>query len=94
MEEIGTEVRRCIEDADTNIVQTAINYSRDFKVNIICDDTYVLTPLVSHEANVYLTSSGKMIRVHGICEKMTAKEKQYLLLAHSFSGCDTVSSIF
>ena len=76
MQDSGTEFSRCIEDADKNIVQTAIDYSRDFKV-IKCDDTDVLTLLISHEADVYLTSSGKIIRVHGICEKMTAKEKQY-----------------
>ena len=48
-----------------------------------------------HEAKtVSLTAPGKPYLIDNILQTLTQFEKQYLLLSHSFSGCDTVSSIF
>ena len=55
----------------------------------------MLVLLLHHEAKtVSLTASGKTYLIDNILQKLTQFEKQYLLLSHSFFGCDTVSAIF
>lgn len=98
LRESDIEVRQSVEDADTLIVKTALEFSKNGVVNVITDDTDVLIVLVHHIATadntVYLTASGSSHDIESVYEKLTDKQKQCLLLTHSFSGCDTVSSIF
>ena len=62
--------------------------------NVICDDTDVMILLLHHKLKAYLTSSGKVQDINDIISKMSMNQLEFLLLAHSFSGCDTVSAIF
>ena len=83
------------EDADTLIAQVARdNIDDGHTVNVICDDTDVMILLLHHKIKAYLTSSGKVHDINDIISKMSMNQLEFLLLAHSFSGCDTVSAIF
>ena len=83
-------------DADTTLVQRAISFTgQGYSVTVTAGDAYVLVLLLHHETKaVSLTASGKTYLIDNILQKLTQFEKQYLLLSHSFSGCDTVSAIF
>ena len=63
-------------------------------VNVICDDTDVMILLLHHKIKAYLKSSGKVHDINNIISKMSKNLLEFLLLAHSFRCCDTVSAIF
>ena len=50
-----------------------------------------ITP--GHFPVILTTSKGRYL-ISDIQEKLTAEEKRYLMFAHAFTGCDTVSSVF
>ena len=85
------------EDADTLIVKTALDLSKTSTVNVIADDTDILVILLHHINNnrkpIYLTRKGRLIDMQELSGLLNEAQKQFLLLAYSFSGCDTVSAI-
>ena len=77
------------------IAQVAWNNIDDgHTVFVICDDTDVMILLLHHKIKAYLTSSGKVHDINYIISKMSMNQLEFLLLDHSFSGCDNVSVIF
>lgn len=94
----GIQVIMCDCDADTTIVKTVLECGSQGAVNVIADDTDILVSLVYHiksiDYPVYITSSNKIYDVKAIRDKLSHTQERYLLVAYSFSGCDTVSSIF
>ena len=68
-------------------------------VGVAAEDADILIILIHHfDINIHkeirtLTSKGHY-SVHEIVNNLTPDEKLWLLFCYSFSGCDTVSSIF
>ena len=100
-------VRRGTADADTVIVERALNYSKYSKTAVCCDDTDILVILIScyrrilHD--IYFNterkvkgSEGKRSRYWNIQEIVAANTdiKDCLLFGHAWAGCDTTSAIF
>ena len=69
-------------------------------VEVIADDTDIAILLLYHWNNVlfdiFLTSeaSKKTWSIRACCAKLLPSLKNVLPIIHSFSGCDTTSSIF
>ena len=95
---VGIHCQQAEADADTQLVQTAIDRSVYGRVNLIAADTGILVMLLHHRdklSNItYLTSDSKSHDVFQIASTMTDRQKKCILLAHAISGCDTVSYLF
>ncbi|CAG2201846.1 unnamed protein product [Mytilus edulis] len=98
-------VVHAFDDADLNIVQTAVSISEEQHVVVIGEDTDLLVLLcyhaMMHNKNVYFKSEPKQsiqkIRIWDI--KKTKKHLgeaicRLLPFIHAFSGCDTTSRVF
>ena len=89
----------CRDDADTTIVKESLQYSLLGNVGVVAEDADILIILIHHlDINIHkeiriLASKGHY-RVNEIVNNLTPDEKLCILFCHSFSGCDTVSSIF
>ena len=88
----------CRDDADTTIVKESLQYSFLRNVGVVAEDADILIILIHHfDINIHkeiriLTSKGHY-SVNEIVNNLTSDEKLWILFCHSFSGCDTVSSI-
>ena len=88
----------CRDDADTAIVKESLQYSLLGNVGIVGEEADILIILIHHFGiNIHkeirvLTSKGHY-SVNEIVNNLTSDEKLWILFCHSFSGCDTVSSI-
>ena len=92
-------VFRATDDADTMIVSKALNQSLVGDVEVKAEDTDILCLLVHHfnpeyHNNIILTTKWGIFSISEIVRQLDPKEREILLLIHSFSGCDTVSSLF
>ena len=100
LRESGITVVECEEDADTHIVGCALQLATaGANVNVIADDTDVALLLLYHweetMADITITSERAnetfdiktSIRSHPSCLK------PYLLVLHSYTGCDTTFAI-
>ena len=89
----------CTDDADTTIVKESLQYSLLGNVGVFAEDADILIILIHHfDINIHkeiriLTSKGHYSVIE-IVNNLTPDEKLWILFCHSFSGCDTVSSIF
>ena len=95
--QIGFKSEQARADADTCLVQKAIDLSIHGRVNLVAADTDILVMLLFHREKLnnitYLTSDSKSYDVWLIASTMTERQKSSLLV-HAVSGCDTVSSVF
>ena len=89
----------CGDDADTTIVKESLQYSLPGNVDVVAEDVDILIILIHlFYINIYkeiriLTSKGHY-SVNEIVNNLPPDEKLWILFCHSFSGCDTFSSIF
>ena len=95
MKNNGIGVVRCSHDADTQIVKAAVEYAHECPVEVKAEDTDISVMLVHHGANTknanFLTNSkGVSYNLKQIHAK---KHSEHLIFLHSFTGCDTVSTI-
>ena len=94
----GICVRQAVEDADTLVVKAALESTASGTVNVYADDTDIFIVLLHHISSakntIYLTAVGKKHNMQKFSETLSPKQAQSLLVAYSFTGCDTVSSIF
>ena len=94
----GVEVLLADDDADTLNVKTAVRYSLATDVEVRVEDTDVICLLVHHcltaNHNLYVTTKEGTYDIKRIRANLPSKQQELLLLSHSFSGCDTVSSIY
>ena len=94
----GIEVLIADDNADTLIVKTAIRHGQIKDVEVRAEDTDVLCLLIHHcltaKNKVFITTSDGAHSINKIRENLTDTELKHLLISHSFSGCDTVSSIY
>lgn len=101
-DESNIVVTQAVEDADSLIINTAINMSPShdsvFVVGEDIDLLVLLTGLARHHKNVYFRKPGKGKIVKKI---YSPRSLQYgdivadnILFLHAFSGCDTTPAIF
>ena len=96
----GNRVVECEEDADTQIVRCALELATTgVQVNVVADDTDVALLLLYHwnetMADITITSE-RTKATFGIKSSINSHSsllKQYLLVLHSWTGCDTTSAI-
>lgn len=103
-ERLGIEIHQSEEDADADIVRTALSKSSDFdQVFIIGEDVdllVLLNGLNSGETNVYFQkgSRGGSDCIQYPANSFTCGEMQIprgvVLFLHAISGCDTTSALF
>lgn len=95
-------VKQAVEDADTLIINTAIDMSSAFdSVIVIGEDVdllVLLTALASTHLNLYFLKPGKgkiMQQLYSI-QRLQAEKAiaENILFLHAFSGCDTTSAFF
>lgn len=94
----GMVVVNCDDDADTTIVETAIDKASDSTVLVVADDTDISILLLYH-----WRPEMEDILLHQECSGLTwsiqkaqnncIDIKEHLLFLHAFSGCDTTSAI-
>ena len=88
----------CCRDVDTTIVKESLQYSLLGNVGVVAEDADILIILIHHfDINIHkeiriLISKGHY-SFNEIVNNLTPDEKLWILFCHSFSGCDTVSSI-
>ena len=99
----GQAVHHSTGDADTMIIQCALQYaSEGSEVNVVADDTDVLVLLMHHwkpnMSNIYFLSEAgktfKIWRISDLVEQAGPIVTSNLLFLHAWSGCDTTSATF
>ena len=103
--EAGHSIKQCESDADTEIVDAALQFANHSKsVTVVADDTDILILLLhfwSYEmATIFLRSESKqqknmkLLNVSRIAEIMETRIRSNLLFIHAWGGCDTTSATF
>lgn len=97
----GFIIKQTIEDADTFIVNTAIDASKDYdSIVIVGEDVdllVILTALASSKHNIYFMkpSKGKIDqRIYSSTSFQYPDIADHILFLHAFIGCDTTSTFF
>ena len=95
--EHGIEVHVATDDAITMEASKALNLSLNEDVEVNAEDTDILCLLIHHfsenHTKIVMTTRNGSHSVSKIVNALDANIKPILLFIHSFSGCDTVSSI-
>ena len=95
--EHGIEVHVATDDADTMVANKTLNLSLNEDVEVKAEDTDILCLLVHHftenHNEIVMTTRNGSHSISKIVNALDANIKRILLFVHSFSGCDTVSSI-
>ena len=91
-------VIRCKDDADTKVVETALDLAETRMVRVKAEDTDILVLLISHHNKsthhpVYFDCKKGCFNINDIAEALPARQKKYLLVCHAFTGCDTTSGL-
>ena len=103
MEKDGQVVHQSPGDADTMIVQCALQYAIEGReVNVVADDTDVLVLLMYHwkqnMATIYfLSEAGKNLKIWSISDLVRQTGPivtSYLLFLHAWSVSDTTSATY
>ena len=91
------EVHLATDDADTMVASKALNLSFTEDVEVKAEDTDILCLLIHHftenHNEIVMTTRNGSHSISKIVNALDANIKHILLFVHSFSGCDTVSSI-
>ena len=90
----GIEVHVATDDADTMIVSKALNLSLQSEVEIKAEDTDILCLLIHHDNDIVMTTRSDSHSIGNIVNALDPTQKELLLFIHSFSGSDTVRSIY
>ena len=92
---LGVKTIHANDDADLSIAQTAIAKARDIPMNVICEDTDVICLLWHYfdrnDHNIEVSTSD---RIWELTKLVNTGSQDYILLAHTFLGCDTTSRIY
>ena len=95
--EHGIEVHVATDYADTMVASKALNLSFNEDVKVKAEDTDILCLLIHHftenHNEIVMTTRNGSHSISKIVNALDANIKRILLFVHSFSGCDTVSSI-
>jgi hypothetical protein len=105
----GHTVRQAVGDADTDIVQAALEVAALKQVvTVVADDTDVLVLLVYHfqpsMADIYMSSpskqqgsnwtGSKLVSIRNVQKNIGCTAVKELLVVHALTGCDTTSALF
>ena len=95
----GIDTLCCIDDADTTIVRSALDQALEGAVVVRAEDADILILLVHHydaqkHHSLTLTTSKGSYDIDEIVKTLSDQQKRYILMCHSFTGNDTVSSIY
>ena len=88
----------CRDDADTEIVKQCLQLAEGGSVLLRAEDADILLMLThhfimtKHNTIVFSTSNGSY-SINELVQSLTRVQRNCLLFAHAFSGCDTVSAI-
>lgn len=100
LEQSGHTVIYSRQDADVDIVMTAIALSEDHNVAVIGEDTDLLCLLCAHfiesRKNVYFQSAKQERRVYCVrqIQAHLGEHSRRLLFCHALLGCDTTSRLY
>lgn len=102
LEDSGFSVKQAWEDADVEIVQTAVEISSRYDSVVIVgediDFLVIQTSLQKQYSNIYFKKPGKgstaMAPYSSKSFKHEKKIVEHILFLHAFSGCDTTSAVF
>ena len=90
---------RCRDDANTDVVKQCLEHSLKGTVEVRAEDADILIMLSHHyhpdkDHLITVTTSNGSYCAEEISLSLTNKQRQYLLFCRSFTGCDTVSSLY
>ena len=90
---------RCRDDADTDVVKQCLEHSLKGAVEVRAEDADILIMLTHHyhpgkHQLITVTNSNGNYCVKKISLSLTNEQRQYHLFCHSFTGCDTVSTLY
>ena len=110
LKRFGFNVHQADGDADTDVVKVALSCATGLSpVAVMAEDTDILVLLLHHRSpglqDIYFVSppkrgrgkvaiAGKCISIASLQEKIGVNACDLLPIIHSFSGCDSTSSIF
>ena len=97
----GHNVTNCDEDADLQIVYTALDKVANSNTVVVADDTDILILLLhylkdedmSNTMVMFRPSSNTAIDINELISHTSTGTLDLILLAHAASGCDTVSAV-
>ena len=94
----GIETCVAQDDCDTLIVKKALELGQTMPVDVRAEDTDVLVMLIHHMPkspnDIHMCTKAGSYSISSIRKELNEVERERLLFIHSFSGCDTVSSIY
>ena len=97
-ERVRMETFTAHNDCDTLIFKKATELSETMSVEVVAEDSDILVMLLHHVTraprDILLRTKGDIYSIQDIHDALTEREKERVLFIHSFSGCDTVSSIY
>ena len=100
LQQADVTVKHVLEDgdADTMIVQQALNKAEDTNVVVHSVDTDVFNALVYHfdinGKSIIMTTKKGLCAIKSIATTLDDDLRSCLLVAHAMSGCDAVSATF
>ena len=98
----GHNVTNCSEDADIQIVYTALDELAKCNTVVVAEDTDILVLLLhylkdksdtAHKMIMFRPSSNTAIDINELISCIPTATLDLILLAHAASGCDTVSAL-
>ena len=96
--ENGIVIHQARDGADTPRVRTTLDLSIHGPVKVRADDTDILVLLIHHckdyQNSIYLATGSGTYLVQDIRKKLSERQKSDLVYLYSFTGCDTVSSVY
>jgi hypothetical protein len=102
----GYLVHQAHDDADTLIVEKAIQCAHSEKDTVVANDTDILVLLVCHfesammdiflhyDVSTRRANSKNVLSIRDICNAIGHTAVQQLLVVHALSGCDTTSCLY
>ena len=89
----------CRDDEGTEIVKHALNFALEGTVEVRAEDADILILLVYHyddkiHNHLFFATSKGSFCINEIVKSLPDHKKKYILMCHSFTGCDTVSSFY
>ena len=96
----GVLVKHALDDgdADTMIVQQAMNEATKKNVAVHCIDTNVFITFLHHfdisGNSTVMTTKQALCSIEKVVSALDGDLRQCLLISHAISGCDSVSGIF
>ena len=94
LQEAGVQIAKSTKDADGLVVTTALAELRqENSVTVFGNDTDIFLLLVFH-CHQFRRLYFDGVSIHQVWEALSVAERDWFLLAYTYTGCDTVSHLF